>query len=238
MAVCSVVLKGTTQKLRVDPHLCLGRHAQFPGGTRRACRLDFDFIRTWIVEDGQSVAVYEYDPAVTAGGDQLTKVTASGQQPVSYAYNSDGEVTGRGGDSLVWDGRGRHSGGSFGGVTVAYGFDAAGFRRQRTAGGQTTRYLLGGTFETNGSNTVLLTDIDGPAGDLAHYAGPPPKGAASRSCTTTGTATWPPPPTCKATAPGRRVTTRSAPHWRRCPRTRRWSGSPAAGTKSTTPPAS
>jgi RHS repeat-associated protein len=123
--------------------------------------------------DGQSVAVYEYDPAVTAGVDQLTKVIPSGEQAVPYSYNTDGEVTGRGGDTLVWDGRGRHTGGTFAGVTVSYGFDAAGFRRQRSAGGQTTRYLLGGVFETNAAGTVLLTDIDGPAGDLAHYAGLP-----------------------------------------------------------------
>jgi RHS repeat-associated protein len=92
---------------------------------------------------------------------------------VLCSYNADGEVTGRGGDTLAWDGRGRHTGGNFSGVTVSYGFDAAGFRKQRTAGGQTTRYLLGGVFETNDSGTVLLADVDGPAGDLAHYAGPP-----------------------------------------------------------------
>jgi RHS repeat-associated protein len=37
----------------------------------------------------------------------------------------------------------------------------------------TTRYLLGGLFETTSAGAITLSDVDGPAGDLAHYAGPP-----------------------------------------------------------------
>lgn len=48
-----------------------------------------------------------------------------------------------------------------------------GFRRQRQAGGITTRYLQGGIFETDGAGAITLTDVDGPAGDLAHFSGPP-----------------------------------------------------------------
>ncbi len=59
------------------------------------------------------------------------------------------------------------------GQPVAYGFDAAGFRRQRVAGAVTTRYLLGGAFETDAAGQVTLSDVAGPAGDLTRYAGPP-----------------------------------------------------------------
>ena len=57
--------------------------------------------------------------------------------------------------------------------TLSYGFDPAGFRRSRTLNGTTTRYLLGGLIETNGSGTITGFDIDGPAGDLAHYTAAP-----------------------------------------------------------------
>ena len=57
--------------------------------------------------------------------------------------------------------------------TLAYGFDSVGFRRSRTLDGVTTRYLLGGLIETNTSNTISLFDVDGPAGDLAHYTTAP-----------------------------------------------------------------
>ncbi len=94
-------------------------------------------------------------------------------------------MTQRGADTLSWDGWGRHRGGSFNGTTVSYAFDAAGFRRSRTTlgGGRTIsgRYLLGGLFEANGIGAITIADIDGAAGDLAHYAGPP---------TTSSTATF------------------------------------------------
>ena len=78
-----------------------------------------------------------------------------------------------GGDTITWDGWGRHTGGIFGGHTISYGFDAGGFRRSRSADGVTIRYRLAGLYVTDSGGAVQLTDIDGPAGDLAHYAGPP-----------------------------------------------------------------
>ncbi len=45
-------------------------------------------------------------------------------------------------------------------------------------GSTTTNYLLGGLIETNAAGTVTSYDVDGPAGDLAHYAGPPTVGTA------------------------------------------------------------
>jgi hypothetical protein len=61
----------------------------------------------------------------------------------------------------------------FSGTTVNHSFDSAGFRRQRVRTGSATRYLLSGLFETDGAGMITLTDVDGAAGDLAHYAGPP-----------------------------------------------------------------
>ena len=60
--------------------------------------------------------------------------------------------------------------------TVSYGFDANGFRRSRTLNGTTTRYLLGGLVETTTAGTITVFDVDGPAGDLAHYTQPPTAG--------------------------------------------------------------
>lgn len=57
--------------------------------------------------------------------------------------------------------------------TLSYGFDPAGFRRSRTLNGATTRFLLGGLIETTAAGTITGFDVDGPAGDLAHYTSAP-----------------------------------------------------------------
>jgi RHS repeat-associated protein len=152
----------------------LGRLSQvtFPDSTVRTYNFDLDSNRTSIVENGSTVSTYTYDPSATAGLDQLTSVTTSGTT-TSYTYTADGQVKTRGGDTLNWDGAGRHTGGNFGGTSVSYGFDATGFRRQRTSGSTTTRYVLGGIYETDGTGSMLLSAIDGVEGDLAHYTGAP-----------------------------------------------------------------
>lgn len=151
----------------------------FPDGMVRDYRFDLDSNRIGIDETPSggtktTVATYTYDPTHPAsqGIDQLTSVTEGGQTRM-FAHTADGQVSGRGSDTLTWDGWGRHSGGTFGGMTISYRFDPLGFRRERTAGGQTTRYLHGGLFEANGVGTLTQTDVDGPAGDLAHYSGAP-----------------------------------------------------------------
>jgi RHS repeat-associated protein len=151
-----------------------GRLSQvtLPDGTVRVYGFDLDSNRSSITENGSTVATYAYDPTKL---DLLQSVTQGGQ--TSYAHTSDGQVSGRGSDTLSWDGRGRHSGGSFSGTGVSYGFDAAGFRRLRTGAGVTTHYRLRGLYETNSSGTILNTDTAGIAGDLAHYAGPPTTGS-------------------------------------------------------------
>jgi RHS repeat-associated protein len=107
--------------------------------------------------------------------DELTSVVISGGPTTNYTYSTDndGMVSGRGSDTFTWDGRQRNTGGTFGGSTVTYSFDARGFRRQRVSGTSTTRYLLGGLVETDGSSNITLWSISSAHGDLATYAGAP-----------------------------------------------------------------
>jgi len=151
---------------------------KLPDGTLRRYFFDRDSNRTQITENGQTTATYVYDPSNpnSLGVDQLTSATENGQ-PRSFVYRPDGEMTSRGADTLTWDGWGRLNGGTFSGATVSYSFDPLGFRRQRQAGGTTTRYLHGGIFETNGAGAITLSDVDGTAGDLAQFAGPPTTGS-------------------------------------------------------------
>jgi len=153
----------------------LGRLAQLtlPTGVTRQYSFDLDSNRTAIAENGTTVASYVYDPLGQNGIDQLTSVTENGVTR-SFAYDGEGNMTQRGADTLNWDGWGRHTGGSFNGTTLSYGFDAAGFRRQRIGAGDTTRYPLGGLFETSATGAIEHMDVDGPAGDIAHYHGGAP----------------------------------------------------------------
>lgn len=156
-----------------------GRLSQvtLPDSTVRDYSFDLDSNRIEIQDDSSTVATYTYDLGTTPGLDQLTSTT-DGVTATSYGYTDDGQVSDQGDNTLAWDGRGRLTGGTYGATTLTYGFDPSGFRRQREAtGATTTRYLLRGLLETNSSATITLTDVDGPAGDLAHYAGPPTTGS-------------------------------------------------------------
>src|SRR5205823_9908965 len=142
---------------------------------------DLDSNRTKITETppgGSPVvkATYVYDPTSpqSPGLDELTSVTQGAL--TTFSYTSDGQTLTKGSASITWDGRGRTIGGTFSGTAVSYVFDAAGRRRQRTGGSAATRYLFAGAndapmFLTNGAGTILETEVDGPAGDLAHYPG-------------------------------------------------------------------
>src|SRR5256885_2346781 len=81
---------------------------------------------------------------------------------------------------MSWDGRGRMTGGTFGGVSVTYGFDAAGQTRQRLSGSATTRFVYAGglAYLTSGSGTITTSDIAATRGDLNEYAGPPTSASA------------------------------------------------------------
>ena len=116
--------------------------AQLPTGSKRYC-YDLDSNRTTLFTAASGVpplctagspdTTYTYDPAVTGGVDQLTSLTEGGATPQTraFSYDTDGNATARGTDSLTWDGRGRFSGGVQRGSQITYSFDAAGFRRQR-----------------------------------------------------------------------------------------------------------
>jgi hypothetical protein len=107
--------------------------AVLPAGVERLYRFDLNTNRAALAENDRLLETYLYDPAQTAGVDQLTSVARAGGV-TSFGYDADGRTTARGGDTLAWDGWDRHTGGSFGGETVSYGFDATGFRRERTRG--------------------------------------------------------------------------------------------------------
>ena len=97
--------------------------------------------------------------------------TPTGGSAVNYSYqgggtaDGDGHVTGRGANTFAWDGLGRLTSAVVGGKSACYSFGPDGALRTRLydAGGSTTcatvtttrNYLLGGSFETNASGTIL-----------------------------------------------------------------------------------
>ena len=165
----------------------LGRLDQvtLPSGTCRDYSYDLDSNRTQTDEASSgcggtftTTATYSYTPGTTPGLDELTSQTGPTR---SFTYNSDGAMTARGSDSLTWDGWGRNTGGTYSSVSLSYSYDPAENIRSRTGASTATRYLYGGTqtliFETDTSSTVTLSYIQGPDGDIAHYAGPPTSGS-------------------------------------------------------------
>jgi RHS repeat-associated protein len=156
----------------------LGRLQQvtLPSGTVRVYNFDLDSNRTSIVEDGKTVATYAYNPATTPGVDELTSV-ASGGTTTRYGYTTDGQVKSRGNDTLSWDGWARTTGGTYGGTAISYAYDPSGSLLTRTSAGVITQYLLGDSYETDGSGTIDTSYVDGPAGAPAQYQGPPVTGS-------------------------------------------------------------
>jgi RHS repeat-associated protein len=132
---------------------------------------------------------YAYATGPHTPVDALTSVTPTGGSAVNYSYegggtaDGDGHVTGRGANTFTWDGLGRLKSAVVGGNSACYTFGPDGALRTRLydAGGSTTcatatttrNYLLGGSFETNASGTILTSYDDGPAGDLTSFNGPP-----------------------------------------------------------------
>jgi RHS repeat-associated protein len=169
--------EGLTTETTSYMYDAIGRLSELilPDGTVRDYVYDRDSNRTAVKENSTTVETYTYDPAQTPGVDQLTSVTR-GTQTTTFTYNTDGDATARGGDTLTWNGWGRHTGGSFSGQAVSYTFDSLGFRRQRIFDGVTTRFVQGGLMETNTSGTLQVFDVSGPQGDLAHYLGAPSTG--------------------------------------------------------------
>jgi YD repeat-containing protein len=153
----------------------IGRLSQaaLPDGTVRAYGYDADSNRTSITNNGATTATYVYNPSGTPGVDQLTSVT-DGNGTRTYAYTADGQVKSYAGNAVSWDGWQRIASGTFGTTTVTYHYDPSGGLKSRTSSnGASTRYLLGDLFETDGVGAITTAYVDGPAGDLAQYAGPP-----------------------------------------------------------------
>ena len=103
--------------------------ANLAGGTSRRYCFDKDSNRTGYTAaaatlcSGALAATYNYNNLTTPGVDQLSSVT-QGAATTSYAYDTDGNVTGRGGDTIGWDAYGRHSSFSQPGITgVQYAVD-------------------------------------------------------------------------------------------------------------------
>jgi RHS repeat-associated protein len=121
-----------------------------------------------------TTASYTYDPATTPGLDELTSIT-TGSGTTSYDYTNDGQTSSEGTNTLAWDGSGRTTGGSFNGTAVNYTYAPDGNLESRTttSPAKTTNYLLGDQFESDAAGTVATSYLDGPAGDLASFAGPP-----------------------------------------------------------------
>jgi RHS repeat-associated protein len=158
----------------------LGRLSQvtLPSGTGRVYSYDLDSNRLQTTENGTVISSYTYNPTISPGLDELTSVTQGGNT-TSYGYSADGQVNSRGSDTLTWDGRGRNTGGTFGGTSVTYTYDPAGAIKKRVGGSTTTWYALGGMWESTGSTwcycAVTLTEVQSADGStLGSYAGLPP----------------------------------------------------------------
>jgi RHS repeat-associated protein len=145
--------------------------ASLTGGISRVYTYDKDSNRTAVSQNGNTIETYAYQPAQTAGVDELTSITRSGVR-TDYTYTSDGEAKTRGADTLNWDGRGRLINGTFSGHPVSYGFDAVGRVRSRSDSAGTRRYLFAGSENdliTDGAGTITAAAVS----SLAVYAGPP-----------------------------------------------------------------
>lgn len=157
-----------------------------PNGTVRNYAYDVDTNRKSVTETSGSntttVGTYVYDPANanTQGVDQLTRFTDGGNKTTNFLYDADGRLASQTGDrtrTLTWDGWDRATGGTFQGNNVAYTLDPAGNILTRSSGGNLTTYTSSGEspiFEKNTTtNAIQLSHVEGPAGNLAFYQGPP-----------------------------------------------------------------
>jgi RHS repeat-associated protein len=132
---------------------------------------------------------YAYQTGTSTPADALTSVTPTGGSATGYHYTTDGQLDCRGtysgscsGDSYSWDGAGRIKSTTVAGSSVCYLYDPAGTLATRTyASGvsgcanpsSTTNYLLSDLLETDANGAVTASYTDGPAGNLASFAGPP-----------------------------------------------------------------
>jgi RHS repeat-associated protein len=162
------------------------------GATTRYC-FDSDSNRTKIISPssgtcstGTSIATYSYTPATNTPIDALTSQTGPTR---SFTYDGsgsslgDGMITGIGADSVRYDGMGRLKSTTTSGKSICYRYGPDGSLKQRiydstgsgtcTTATSTTNYLIGGSYETNSSNTITTSYQAGPSGALASFNGVP-----------------------------------------------------------------
>lgn len=167
----------TSETTSYSEYDALGRLAEvtLPDGTCRHYLFDLNSNRTEIkegedCESTETVETYAYSETEL---DQLTTVTQSGEDPLSLTHKAGGEVDTKGLDELVWDGRGRQIGGTFGTTTVSYEYDPSGAVREQVADTDELQFLAGGLFQLDEGSQLVASAVDGPPGDLATYAGAP-----------------------------------------------------------------
>jgi RHS repeat-associated protein len=90
---------------------------------------------------------YAYDAA-----DRLTSVTAGAA--TAYAWDANGNQTGRGGDAFTWDAEDRLTGATGGGASASYAYRGDGLRHSKTVAGATTAY----TWDVAAAPPVVLQD--------------------------------------------------------------------------------
>src|SRR5262249_26241732 len=122
-----------------------------------------------------TVATYTYDPAVTPGVDELTRVQA-GSTTTAYTYTADGQAASRAPTTFAWAGRGRIAGGHFT-STLTYTYDPLGRLTKRVGGGQTTTYTFAaddGSPQFEVQSGAITSSVDeSVVGALMQYAGAP-----------------------------------------------------------------
>jgi RHS repeat-associated protein len=147
---------------------------------------------------GATTTTYAYNSSMTAGWPDALFSTTTGATKTCYVYDSDGRqiskrtysgsgaCTGTASRFTKWDGRDRFNGfsatsagGPFSGPINYDPIDRAERRNGSTSASNDRWYLYAGmesapTFEKSGSTgAITRTHIQGPAGDLAEYAGVP-----------------------------------------------------------------
>jgi RHS repeat-associated protein len=132
-----------------------------------------------------TAATYAYS---TTAQDQLSSISASGT--TSYGYDTDGNTTSYGTNTLTWNGNGMIAtdAPTTSSSNVDYTYDPLGRLQERATTGPTAdnEYIYAGTSDTpimvtDGAGVVTESYVGGPLGTRRMFAGPP--------LTTSGTVT-------------------------------------------------
>ena len=100
--------------------------------------------------DAAGATVYSY-----AAADRITSVTPpSPASAISYTWDNNGDLTGRGGDSFAWDYEDRMTSATVNSTTTTFAYRGDGLRNSRTMGGVTTTF----TWDIAGGLPVVLDD--------------------------------------------------------------------------------